>query len=330
MRSINFSELFNSFKNLKVGVIGDMMLDTYWWGKVDRISPEAPVPIVTVSKREQRIGGAGNVALNLAAFGARVDALGMIGNDDDGAQLTKMLNEQDISTYFLAESNIRPTTNKIRIISRNQHMMRLDAEITESLSKEEETEVLNSFSNYLQQIKPDIVIFEDYNKGVLTPKVISDAITMCKNNNVLIAVDPKRKNFFSYSGADIFKPNLQEAKDSLNIILDDLNEEDLNNIHDRLKKELNHNISFITLSERGVFYKNSEESNIIPTHIRKIADVSGAGDTVIAVASLVYASTKNVKLMAEVSNIAGGLVCEEVGTVAINKEKLIEECDLLL
>ncbi|MEO5991357.1 MAG: PfkB family carbohydrate kinase [Ferruginibacter sp.] len=330
MRSINFSELFNSFKNLKVGVIGDMMLDTYWWGKVDRISPEAPVPIVTVTKREQRIGGAGNVALNLAAFGARVDALGMIGNDEDGAQLTKMLNEKNISAYFLAESNKRPTTNKIRIISRNQHMMRLDAEITEPLSKEEEIEVLNSFSNYLLQIKPDIVIFEDYNKGVLTPKVIGDAITMCKQNNVLIAVDPKRKNFFCYSGADIFKPNLQEAKDSLNIIVDDLDEVDLKNIHDRLKKELNHDISFITLSEKGVFYNNSEESKIIPTHIRKIADVSGAGDTVIAVASLVYASTKDVKLMAEVSNIAGGLVCEEVGTVAINKEKLIEECDLLL
>ena len=330
MGSINFSKLFDSFTDLKVGVIGDLMLDTYWWGKVDRISPEAPVPIVSVSKREQRIGGAGNVALNLAVFGARVDVLGMIGNDDDGEQLTKMLHDKNISTYFLSESNARPTTNKIRIISRNQHMMRLDAEVIDPLNKEEESEVLNSFEKYILQIKPDIVIFEDYNKGVLTPKVITDAITLCKKNNVLIAVDPKRKNFFSYSGSDIFKPNLQEAKDSLNIISDDLNVEDLKNIHEKLKKELNHNISFITLSERGVFYKSDKEWNIIPTHIRKIADVSGAGDTVIAVASLVYASTKDVKLMAEVANIAGGLVCEEVGTVAISKEKLVEECELLL
>lgn len=330
MGSINFSKLFDSFSDLKIGVIGDMMLDTYWWGKVDRISPEAPVPIMSVSKREQRIGGAGNVALNLAAFGARVDVLGMIGNDEDGTQLSKMLNDKNISTYFLSESESRPTTNKIRIISRNQHMMRLDAEVTDPLNKEEEVEVLNSFEKYIQQIKPDIVIFEDYNKGVLTPKVITDAITLCKKNNVLIAVDPKRKNFFSYSGVDIFKPNLQEAKDSLNIITENLDVDDLKVIHERLKKELNHNISFITLSERGVFYRNNEEFNIIPTHIRNIADVSGAGDTVIAVASLVYAATKDVKLMAEVANIAGGLVCEEVGTVAINKEKLVEECDLLL
>ena len=330
MGSINFSKLFDSFSDLKVGVIGDLMLDTYWWGKVDRISPEAPVPIVSVSKKELRIGGAGNVALNLAAFGARVDVIGIVGNDSDGEHLLKLLQDKNISTYFLSESNVRPTTNKIRIISRNQHMMRLDAEVTQPLNPDEEIEILRLFEKYLKQIKPQIVIFEDYNKGVLTPKVITSAIQLCKKNNCLVAVDPKRKNFFCYKGADIFKPNLQEAKDSLNIISDQIDEEDLKNIHDKLRKELHHDISFITLSERGVFYNKEEEWNIIPTHIRKIADVSGAGDTVIAVASLVYAETKDVKLMAEVANIAGGLVCEEVGTVAINKEKLIEECDLLL
>lgn len=327
---MNFKQLFESFSSLKVGVIGDMMLDTYWWGKVDRISPEAPVPIVSVSKRELRIGGAGNVALNLSALGARVDVLGVIGNDDDGIQLTKMFQEKNISTYYLLESNQRPTTNKIRIISRNQHMMRLDAEVTDPLNRNDEEDVIVAFEKYLTEIKPDIVIFEDYNKGVLTQKVISDAITLCKKNKVLIAVDPKRKNFFCYKGVDIFKPNLQEAKDSLNIINDVIGEEDLKRIHDSLKEKLNHHISFITLSERGVFYRNDKECNIIPTHIRSIADVSGAGDTVIAVASLVYAATHDVKLMAEVANIAGGLVCEEVGTVAINKQKLIEECDLLL
>lgn len=327
---MNFKQLFESFSSLKVGVIGDMMLDTYWWGKVDRISPEAPVPIVSVSKRELRIGGAGNVALNLSALGARVDVLGVIGNDDDGIQLTKMFQQNNISTYYLLESNQRPTTNKIRIISRNQHMMRLDAEMTDPLNRNDEEDVIVAFEKYLTEIKPDIVIFEDYNKGVLTQKVISDAITLCKKNKVLIAVDPKRKNFFCYKGVDIFKPNLQEAKDSLNIINDVIGEEDLKRIHDSLKEKLNHHISFITLSERGVFYRNDKECNIIPTHIRSIADVSGAGDTVIAVASLVYAATHDVKLMAEVANIAGGLVCEEVGTVAINKQKLIEECDLLL
>ena len=327
---MDFDKLFSSFKDIKVAVVGDVMLDTYWWGKVDRISPEAPVPIVAVSKREERIGGAGNVALNIQALGASVSIISVIGNDAEAEQLNTLLKSNHINTEHLIRSEGRITTNKIRIIGRNQQMMRLDAEITNPLSANDEMSLLSSFGEYIKTQKPAIVILEDYNKGVLTSAVIKKIISLCRADNILTAVDPKRKNFFTYEHVDIFKPNLQEAKEGLNIISDELTDESLRNIHQSLFDKLHHNISLITLSEKGVFFQSGNDHLIIPTHIRSIADVSGAGDTVIAVASIVYAATKNVRLMAEMANIAGGLVCEEVGTVAIDKSRLLEECKQLL
>lgn len=330
MSGINFDKLFHDVTNLKVAVVGDVMLDTYWWGKVDRISPEAPVPVVAVSKKEQRIGGAGNVALNIASLGASVSMISVLGKDDDGNQLTALLKENNINTAYLVHSEHRITTNKIRIISRNQHMMRLDAELSNDLDTADEDRLLYAFENYIAAESPDIIILEDYNKGVLTENVIESIISLCKKHKILTAVDPKRKNFFAYEGVDIFKPNLKEVKDGLNILRDEINISVLKDMHLLLQEKLNHRISLITLSEKGVFYQQDNTASIIPTHIRSIADVSGAGDTVIAVASLIYAATADAKLMAEVANIAGGLVCEEVGTVAIDKVKLMEECKKLL
>jgi D-glycero-beta-D-manno-heptose-7-phosphate kinase len=209
-------------------------------------------------------------------------------------------------------------------------MMRLDAEITRDLDEEEIQQLLNRFSEFISREKPDAIILEDYNKGVLTSEVIQAIISSCKKVNILTAVDPKRKNFFDYQGVDIFKPNLKEVKDALNLLFTDLSLPLLRDIHKQLCEKLHHRISFITLSERGVFYQEKEEAAIIPSHIRNIADVSGAGDTVIAVAAAVYALTKDIHLMAEIANIAGGIVCEEVGTVAVNCEKLLHECELLL
>ena len=330
MNAAEFDKLFESFAFLKIGVIGDVMLDTYWWGKVDRISPEAPVPVVAVSNKEQRIGGAGNVAINVAALGARVSVISITGNDEEGNQLFTLLNQNKINTDYIYKSEDRITTNKIRIISRNQHMMRLDAEITTSLNSTEEEKLIAAFTKYATEEKPQLVILEDYNKGVLTEKCIKEIISICKQHNILTAVDPKRKNFFAYEGVDIFKPNLHEVKESLNILGNKVSQEILEDMHKHLKEKLQHAISFITLSEKGVFYESENERAIIPTHIRSIADVSGAGDTVIAVAAVVFAASNNIRLMAEMANIAGGLVCEEVGTVAINKNKLLEECKHLL
>ena len=327
---MDFEKLFHQFTQLKVAVIGDVMLDTYWWGKVDRISPEAPVPVVAVSKKEQRIGGAGNVALNLQSLGASVSIISVLGKDDDGAQLTQLFKGHHINTQYLVHSERRITTNKIRIISRNQHMMRLDAELTNDICKEDEERLLYAFEAFIAATSPDVVVLEDYNKGVLTENCINKIISLCKQHYILTAADPKRKNFFTYKGVDIFKPNLKEVKEGLNILSDEVNLNSLKNIHLQLQDKLQHKISFVTLSEKGVFYNEDKAAALIPTHIRNVADVSGAGDTVIAVAALVYAATQNVALMADVANIAGGLVCEEVGTVAIDKEKLIAECKHLL
>ena len=330
MNAAEFDKLFESFSFLKIGVVGDVMLDTYWWGKVERISPEAPVPVVAVSNKEQRIGGAGNVAINVASLGASVSIISVTGNDDEGSQLITLLNQNNINTDYIYKSEDRITTNKIRIISRNQHMMRLDAEVTTSLNSSEEEKLITAFLKYATEEKPQLVILEDYNKGVLTEKGINEIISICKQHNILTAVDPKRKNFFAYQGVDIFKPNLHEVKESLNFLGNRISEEILQDMHKHLKEKLHHAISFITLSEKGVYYESENEKAIIPTHIRSIADVSGAGDTVIAVASVVFAASKNIRLMAEMANIAGGLVCEEVGTVAINKNKLLTECKHLL
>jgi D-glycero-beta-D-manno-heptose-7-phosphate kinase len=326
----DFQKLFDSFSTLRVGVIGDLMLDTYMWGRVDRISPEAPVPIVSLEKKEYRIGGAGNVALNCKALGSQVFILSIVGDDTEGLLLEELLNESLIDTSYLAKTPERRTTNKTRIISRNQQMMRLDAEDTADLTERDQQMLLQKVRSFIQSCDPHLIIFEDYNKGVLTESIIHEVITLCRQAGILTAVDPKRKNFFTYHHADIFKPNLKEVKDGLNLLIDDVNVPMLNSIHSELKNILEHQVSFITLSDKGVFYQQNGKFSMIPSHLRNIADVSGAGDTVIAVAALVYAATKNAHLMAEIANIAGGLACEYVGAVAIDKEKLLHECEILL
>ena len=328
--SVDIDKLFSGFPKMKVAVVGDAMLDTYCWGDVERISPEAPVPVVAVSKREQRIGGAGNVALNVQALGASVALLTILGDDEDGMQLKQLLQEKNIDTRFILESRKRLTTNKIRIISRNQQMMRLDTENIHDIDDVDEEKLQNQIEKYITTEKPDVLIFEDYNKGILTKNIITNTIVLCKKNSVPTAVDPKRKNFFSYINATLFKPNLNEVFTNLNLLPENISVELLTGIHAQLKEKMDHDISLITLSEKGIFYQKNNSKEIIPSHRRNIADVSGAGDTVIAVASLIYAATTDIQLTAAIANIAGGIVCEEVGTVAINKEKLQAECKRLL
>jgi D-glycero-beta-D-manno-heptose-7-phosphate kinase len=328
--NVDIDQLFSGFKKMKVVVVGDVMLDTYWWGDVERISPEAPVPVVAVNRKEKRIGGAGNVALNLQSLDATVALITILGDDDDGIQLKQLLQDNNIDTRFLLESKKRITTNKIRIISRNQQMMRLDAENVHDIDEEDEEKLQNQIEKYITTEKPDVVILEDYNKGILTKHIINRTIGLCGKNKIPTAVDPKRKNFFTYKNATLFKPNLIEVFTNLNLLPEEVTEELLTSIHSKLKKTIEHTISLITLSEKGIFYQENNNHAMIPSHRRNIADVSGAGDTVIAVASLVYAATKNIHLTAEIANIAGGIVCEEVGTVAINKERLLDECKKLV
>jgi rfaE bifunctional protein kinase chain/domain len=325
-----FNQLFEGFANTKIGVVGDIMLDTYWWGGVDRISPEAPVPIVSLQRKETRVGGAANVALNLRALGAPTTLFAVVGMDAEANELNTLLKAEGINTEHIHSSASRVTTNKVRIMGRNQQMMRLDHENTHDINQEESKSLLNHFYAYVDKEQPALIILEDYNKGVLTKEIIEAVIAYCNQKGIPTAVDPKQKNFLAYQNCTLFKPNLKEVKEGLKMELPTVDLANMHMVHQALKVALNHTISFITLSEHGVYYAQENREQLIPTHIRNIADVSGAGDTVIAVASLVYAYSKDMGLAAEIANIAGGLVCELVGTAPIDKNVLATEVKKLL
>lgn len=325
-----FNQLFEGFATTKIGVVGDIMLDTYWWGGVDRISPEAPVPIVSLQRKETRVGGAANVALNLRALGAPTTLFAVVGKDTEGNELNALLKAEGIDTQYIHSSTSRVTTNKVRIMGRNQQMMRLDHENTHDINEEESKVLLEKFYAYVEKEQPALIILEDYNKGVLTPAIIEAIIVYCNQKGISTAVDPKQKNFLAYKNCTIFKPNLKEVKEGLKIEVPTIDLAHMQQVHQALHAAMHHSISFITLSEHGVFYAQENKQLLIPTHIRNIADVSGAGDTVIAVASLVYAYSKDMALAAEIANIAGGLVCELVGTAPIDKTLLVNEVKKLL
>lgn len=327
---MDFKQLFDKFNDLKVAIVGDVMIDAYLMGKVNRISPEAPVPVVSLTKHEERLGGAANVALNLVALGAKPIMCSCVGNDRDGKMLVDLLKANQISDEGLVFSDNRMTTVKTRVLGNSQHLIRIDSEQTNAISASEEEALINKIESLLVK-GIDVLIFEDYNKGVLTANVIEKVIGLCHKYKVITTVDPKKENFFAYKGVTLFKPNLKELVEGTGL---EINFKKQPEVFQRaisiLEAKLENKISFITLSENGVFIKNSQEQHHINAHIRNIADVSGAGDTVIAVASLCLAAEAPLKAIAAVANIAGGLVCEESGVVSINKEKLLVEVEKLI
>lgn len=330
MNKQEIKELFEGMNDLHVVVVGDVMLDNYWWGDVERISPEAPVPVVNIKKKESRLGGAANVALNCKSLGAKVSLAAVLGKDADGDLLIQLAKEAGLETGMLMQSEARQTTTKTRVLSRNQQMMRLDDEQIDELSTKEEHPFIDLVLRMLQREKPQVLIFEDYNKGVLKENVIQRITAHCKELGIITMVDPKKHNFLAYREVTIFKPNLKEVREGLGLSLQEVSLAELHEAHQKIKEHLNHQITFITLSEKGVFATDGEEEFIKPSHIRNIADVSGAGDTVIATAALVYSLTKDISLMAAIANIAGGLVCEKVGVLPVDKAELAAECLNLL
>ena len=327
---MNYKDLFDKFNGLRILVIGDVMLDAYVMGKVNRISPEAPVPIVSLENEDARIGGAGNVALNLLALGAKPIICGVIGEDSSGDKLLNLFEKNGISTDGLVKSMARKTTVKTRVISNKQQLLRIDSESTFPLLESEEIKLNNTIQNIINQ-GIDGIIFEDYNKGVLTDSVIKNTIKIALEKDIPTAVDPKKENFLSYKGVSLFKPNLKELKEGLNLNFDfNSNKELFEKGIEVLEEKLHNEISFITLSEYGVFIKNQTEKYYVPAHMRSISDVSGAGDTVIAVATLCLISGASTKQIAEISNLAGGLVCEKSGVVSISKNDLLKEVSELL
>ncbi|WP_294679356.1 bifunctional heptose 7-phosphate kinase/heptose 1-phosphate adenyltransferase [uncultured Fluviicola sp.] len=320
-------EILAAFKTKRILVVGDVMIDAYMLGKVHRISPEAPVPIISLGKEEQRLGGAANVALNLQSLGANPIICSVVGSDQKGHDLTGLLTGLDMSADGILKSSERVTTVKTRVIGNNQHLLRIDAEDTHPLSRVEEDHFLEKIRAVLDRETIDAIIFEDYNKGVLTPKVISEVVKWAAEKQIPTTVDPKKENFLAYKGVTLFKPNLKELKEGIGIDCSFQQRDLFNQAVAELEKALENEITFVTLSEHGVFIKKDEADYHTPAHFRNIADVSGAGDTVISVATLCLTAELSIESIAELSNLAGGLVCEKSGVVSIDPDQLIQECE---
>ena len=325
VRKEHIRELFKSFNNLTALVIGDVMVDSYMWGAVSRISPEAPVPIVTVKSKEKRLGGAANVALNLQALGATPILCSVIGVDSDGQAFLDLLRQQRLSQKGILKSRERNTTVKTRVIGNNHQMIRVDEETEEDIAAYETDQLLHLITFILEHDKIDVIIFEDYNKGLITLRLIQKVVESARKRGIPVAVDPKKKNFLNYKGVTLFKPNLKELREGLKLDIDTSDENELQKILSSFRNKQKIETLMLTLSEKGICTNSRSVKEILPAHIRSIADVSGAGDTVISVAALCTALETNPILTASLSNLAGGLVCEQVGVIPIDKEHLLKE-----
>jgi rfaE bifunctional protein kinase chain/domain len=303
------------------------MIDSYIWGKIERISPEAPVPVVRVTKKENRLGGAANVALNIQSLGACPYICAVIGDDSDGDNFLSLLKAQRLSNEGIIKIKTRPTTVKTRIIAHNQQIARVDAETERNLSSSNTQLVLNKIKQIIADHRIDAIIFEDYDKGLITEELIDKTVKLAKEIGIITVVDPKKRNFHAYKGVQLFKPNLKELREGLKIDIDPLNIDQIEQAVERLKKQLGAKTVMLTLSENGVYVSSVSGNKHIPAHKRDIADVSGAGDTVIATTALCLAAGLNEFETAEIANLAGGLVCEHVGVVPIDKARLLREVD---
>jgi D-glycero-beta-D-manno-heptose-7-phosphate kinase len=320
-------DLFKVFRTFNVLIIGDVMIDSYLWGKVDRISPEAPVPILHVEKREIRPGGAANVALNIKSLGATPLLCGLVGDDKDGADFLKILEDNNLPTEGIVASKDRVTTIKHRIISNAHHMLRVDQE-DDRITNASELSLLKTRIDSLLD-KAHVIIFEDYDKGVLSEELIAYVTEKANAKGIPTVVDPKKRNFLHYKNCSLFKPNRKELKEGIKTDANLNNSAELEQTVEALMNILNCKNVLITLSEKGVYWTNKKDHLHIPAHHREIADVSGAGDTVISVAALCAAAQTSPTVLAALSNLSGGLVCEQVGVVPIDKKILQIEAEKL-
>ena len=312
-------ELKHNFEGKRIAIIGDMMLDGYFWGDVKRISPEAPVPVLEVEEEFFRFGGAANVALNISTLGGIPIPIGVIGDDNNGAIFSSLLNDSKISENGIIIDDTRPTTTKTRVIADSQHVVRIDKESKEYLNSKMEGKIFDYVKKNINDL--DGIILQDYNKGVLTELLITKIVNESNEMNKLITVDPKFENFWSYKNVTVFKPNRKEVEEKLGLKI--TSSEDVSFAGSKLLEKLNVQYVLLTLGEEGiaVFEKGKEEKRM-PTKARKVADVSGAGDTVISTLTLSLAAGADILEASYLANYAGGIVCGEVGIVPVDKEKL--------
>lgn len=317
-------ELFERFNSLTVLIVGDVMIDRYISGSVHRISPEAPVPVVHHQATEDRLGGAANVALNIRAMGATPILCSVIGADGDGDAFLDLLPPQHLVSDGILRSSKRITTVKTRVMAGAQHLLRIDHEITTPLEQEDAVAFRDTVFHLLETRTIDVVLFQDYNKGTLDPLLIETLIARCRAKGIPTAVDPKFHHFWAYKGVTLFKPNLKEIRAQLsNPVLPE--QSSLQRAADVIREKLGNEMAMITLSEHGMFVEKHGDSCLLPTQPRPVADVSGAGDTVISVVALGLALGLPIRALGILGNLAGGQVCEQVGVVPVSKLLLLEE-----
>ena len=323
------SDFFEQCEQLTVLIVGDVMIDRYLTGRVDRISPEAPVPVVNYLATDNRLGGAANVALNVAAMGATPILCSVVGSDENGELFQTLLSEQQMNTEGLLRSDDRPTTIKTRVLAGSQQLLRVDREITDDLSRSETERFTALLEKLLAKHPIDAILLQDYNKGVLTETTIGHIIALARQRNIPVSVDPKRRNFWAYQQAKLFKPNLKEVREGLNQPIRPV-KEDLCAAATELNHRLGNELTLITLSEHGVFIDDRRTGTLHPTTPRTIADVCGAGDTVISVATLAMAAGLPATSIAQLANLAGGQVCERAGVVPVDREQLRREFERIV
>jgi len=313
----NWHSIFNDFKKIKVLIVGDAMIDSYMWGTINRQSPEAPIPIVDIEKHEKRLGGAANVASHIKALGATPILCSVIGNEDKG--FFDLMKRENLFAKGIMQEE-RKTTVKTRIISENKHQLRVDEEDTFPIINESDfiKHSINLMSN------THVVIFQDYNKGVLTKHVINSLIEFATKKQIPTLVDPKKENYWQYKGVNLFKPNAKELIES-DPETEALSFKNISKIVTKQRKELNAKSFLLTLSEKGMFIQTENEEYHYPAYKRKIIDVSGAGDAVIATAALALAQKLDYNILAQLTNLAGGLSCEKIGVNPLNRENLLNE-----
>ncbi|HOY08342.1 MAG TPA: bifunctional ADP-heptose synthase [Saprospiraceae bacterium] len=319
--------ILQQLENHEVLIVGDVMIDRYLTGSVNRISPEAPVPVVLQQSMEDRLGGAANVALNIRALGSVPVLCSVIGRDEAGQHLkNRILPDSGITADGMVFSDSRRTTVKTRILGNNQQMLRIDSEDTADLNEQEQQDLLEKIRELLATRPIRAIILQDYNKGVLTEKVIRAVLSEAHKSGIITAVDPKKANFFAYNGVDLFKPNLKEVRDSLPFTIQPTIES-LRQAAGYLREGLKNRLTMITLSEKGLFLDDASQAHLFPTIPRKIADVSGAGDTVISIATLALVAGLPLETIATLSNLAGGQVCEFPGVVPVDRTILAAELE---
>lgn len=312
--------LISKCEGKKIAVVGDVMLDRFFWGTVNRISPEAPVPVVELEEETAHLGGASNVANNLRNLGVNPILCGVIGNDNSGNLFLEIAKRSGIDTTGIYIDNQRPTTVKTRIIANNQHVVRVDREVREPISEEATFFIIERIAEAKDL---DGIIFQDYNKGTITTKLIHRLISLANEKEIPTFVDPKFENFFEYRNTTVFKPNRKEAQQALNMKIK--TREQIIDVGIELLRRLNTKAVLLTLGSDGMaLFESEDEVSFVPTRARKVADVSGAGDTTIATFAAIFSTGASMKESATIANYAAGAVCEEPGVVPITINKLLE------